>query len=462
MFFAEDKEGKRTHITDTELDAQYFCPSCGELLVLKKNGTIYAPHFSHYPGTICKDTWHYDMSNWHINWQNRFPISCQEIVKKIGDQKHRADVLIEECKIVIEFQHSNLSKEEFEDRNNFYNELGYKVIWVFDVAEQYDNETLFESYIPGRGVSYQWKHAKSTFNGFQLDNNKVELYLQFENSASDNKAIQDYLDHIEKTGPDILPNSFMKRYYEDHKNDKGFLKKVNWISFDGIKEFTTLEKDISIENFVSDFSYYITLNNNVNRDELCDYLKYIKQKDHTQYYDGCPISKTGQCVTSRIDIPESMYSDIMPCEICEYKGKDYMTCTKRIKDLNIPEQAIIKGYCRNNDGFIDKIKFEDNGVMKSIQMEVKLKKSNEQIINTDKKGNIFDLWRLNNLSIATFKDIKNNRFVRINKDPYLQRRQYGRVFGKMSNDQYSFKGESVEIYYTNDERWILVWGIKKE
>ena len=51
-----------------------------------------------------------------------------KIVKVKDGQKHRADVLIEDKKVVYEFQHSSLSAEEFEDRNSFYNSLGYKVI----------------------------------------------------------------------------------------------------------------------------------------------------------------------------------------------------------------------------------------------------------------------------------------------------------------------------------------------
>ena len=66
----------------------------------------------------------------------------QEIVKTKDEQKHRADVLIESEKVVFEFQHSPLSPDEFEDRNSFYNSLGYKVIWVFDVEEQYQNEQI--------------------------------------------------------------------------------------------------------------------------------------------------------------------------------------------------------------------------------------------------------------------------------------------------------------------------------
>ena len=254
-----------------------------------------------------------------------------------------------------------------------------------------------------------------------------------------------------------MPNSFMKRYYEEHKNDEGYLKKVNWISIDGIKEFTTLEKNISIEEFVNSFSYYVSNKKEINREELCDYLKYIKQKDHTQYYEGCPISRSGQCASSLIDIPESMYQDIMPCQKCEYKGKDYMTCTKRVKDLNIPDNAVIRGYNRNNDGFIDKIKYEINGEVKSVTLkalETKKETAKRIVLNT---GTIFDLWINNNCSIATFKDVKNDRFVRITKDPLTQKKKYGKVYGKLSSDQYCFRGDSMEIYYADDDRWILVW-----
>ena len=137
MFFAIDKNGERVHINDVLDDETYFCPSCGEELALKK-GSIKLHHFSHKSNSLCNDAWHYDMSEWHSEWQNKFPKQYQEIVKTFEGETHRADVLIEETKVVIEFQHSPLSFEEFIDRNGFYVELGYTVIWVFDVEEQYD------------------------------------------------------------------------------------------------------------------------------------------------------------------------------------------------------------------------------------------------------------------------------------------------------------------------------------
>ena len=64
------------------------------------------------------------MSLWHSLWQDKFPKETQEIVKKKDGKTHRADVLLESKKVVIEFQYSPMSPDEFSDRNDFYNDLG--------------------------------------------------------------------------------------------------------------------------------------------------------------------------------------------------------------------------------------------------------------------------------------------------------------------------------------------------
>lgn len=53
----------------------------------------------------------------------------------LGETKHRADVLVD--RTVIEFQHSIMPVKAFDDRNNFYFNLGYKVIWLFDLSDLY-------------------------------------------------------------------------------------------------------------------------------------------------------------------------------------------------------------------------------------------------------------------------------------------------------------------------------------
>ena len=157
MLFAIDKEGNRIHINYALRGQEYVCPCCEEKVVLKK-GNIRKYHYAHHSGSMCRDGWHYDMSDWHQEWQNKFPSQYQEIVKELNGKKHRADVLIEDKKIVFEFQHSALSSDEFYDRNIFYNTLGYKVIWVFDEIEQYISGKI-DNY---RGDLWVWEKYRKT------------------------------------------------------------------------------------------------------------------------------------------------------------------------------------------------------------------------------------------------------------------------------------------------------------
>ena len=93
MRVALNKLGEKVHISNTHVKEDYFCPICCEQLVLKK-GDVRIHHFAHKVSTACKDGWHYDMSEWHVDWQNKFPKENQEIVKTLNVIKHRADVLI--------------------------------------------------------------------------------------------------------------------------------------------------------------------------------------------------------------------------------------------------------------------------------------------------------------------------------------------------------------------------------
>lgn len=83
MRFANDKSGNRVFIDEAKIGMQYYCPVCDEELITRM-GTKRIHHFAHRKGTTCNDSWHYDMSEWHKNWQNRFPQECQEIVKEFN------------------------------------------------------------------------------------------------------------------------------------------------------------------------------------------------------------------------------------------------------------------------------------------------------------------------------------------------------------------------------------------
>ena len=138
MLIAMNNKKERVAIDNSTMNEKYFCQFCGEELC-RKMGHVRCHHFSHKANSHCTDSIWYDMSDWHINWQNKFPTNTQEILKiNSNGKKHIADVLINN-KTVVEFQHSNLPYEIFNDRNEFYNSFGYNVIWVFDGNHIFDN-----------------------------------------------------------------------------------------------------------------------------------------------------------------------------------------------------------------------------------------------------------------------------------------------------------------------------------
>ncbi|MBQ4272258.1 MAG: hypothetical protein IJB95_01195, partial [Clostridia bacterium] len=138
MFIAYDESKKRVDINDADKSKQYYCPICGEKLIIKaKDSLAVKRHFAHKKGAECLDTWQHDMSEWHYNWQCQFPEEYREVVVEKDEKKHRADVLINGY--VIEFQHSPISRVEIKERNEFYTNCGYKVIWVFDANDKIKN-----------------------------------------------------------------------------------------------------------------------------------------------------------------------------------------------------------------------------------------------------------------------------------------------------------------------------------
>ena len=225
MFIALDESGNRTHIKDAKSTSTYFCPICGEALCVRAlNSLAVQQHFSHKRGSKCLDNWQHDMSEWHINWQEQFPEECREIVVTKNGIKHRADILIQNT--VIEFQHSPISPEEFEERNFFYSDCGYNVVWVFDAADKVkgliSEDPIDPMWCPFREL--YWKRAKNTFRNRVPYN--ISIYLQYKSTISTpqfqnqmfdimikTKVVTPKVVHFEGTHPYyITPQNFLKEY----------------------------------------------------------------------------------------------------------------------------------------------------------------------------------------------------------------------------------------------------------
>lgn len=148
MLVALDKNGERIFAKYATKEEDYFCPLCGEKVILRQS-EIVIPHFAHKASSKC-DSWTSDMSEWHMRMQNRYPDEWQEIVVEHNGEKHRADVLHDN--IVIEFQHSPISSKEYQKRNKFYMDAGYTLIWVFDARKW--------SISHGHKYVYHWDYPK--------------------------------------------------------------------------------------------------------------------------------------------------------------------------------------------------------------------------------------------------------------------------------------------------------------
>jgi len=185
MFFGKDSFNNKVHIDDSSANVQYYCPTC-DLELVRRMGEIKAHHFAHKKGMVCNDTWHYEeMCEWHASWQNRFPKEYQEVVKQHNNRRHRADVLIENNKLVIEFQHSKLSIDEFRDRNSFFKSLGYKVIWIFDrVSDSFGNKIYSLN-----NNKYKWTNPNSNFRQMNVTNEDATIYFELSEKEMDDTPL---------------------------------------------------------------------------------------------------------------------------------------------------------------------------------------------------------------------------------------------------------------------------------
>lgn len=160
MQIAIDENNVRITAPNAKTAKKYTCPICGDEVILRQ-GSINIWHFAH-KSSECVDTWNYDMSEWHLSMQNRFPEEQREVVISHNGKIHRADILKDD--MIIEFQHSPISIDELRDRNLFYREAGYKVAWVFDFSEQYDIGAIVDYPRDDNTLMYKWRNPKRYLN----------------------------------------------------------------------------------------------------------------------------------------------------------------------------------------------------------------------------------------------------------------------------------------------------------
>lgn len=132
------------------------CNNNHELILV--NGIIIKSHFRHKHNEDINGN---PMTKWHKDWQREFPVTEVEFKRKNSDQikNRRADVLLKEHKNTVEFQHSEITKDEVNDRKNDYkiNELNIK--WVIHGNNSIIVNTLeYSNRVYLEFISDHWKH----------------------------------------------------------------------------------------------------------------------------------------------------------------------------------------------------------------------------------------------------------------------------------------------------------------
>lgn len=412
--FALNKYNKKTFIDDAQKSEDYYCPACRNKMVVKNQGKIRIHHFAHQSGVECTDNWHSEMSEWHLSWQSLFPKDSLEFYKEKDGQIHKADVLLEDKKAVFEFQHSQLSPEEFNDRNRFYNSLGYLVIWVFDFVEMFENgqiEMIKNAY-------YKWARARKTFMNFNPANQRnVEIYFQTKHGSFGSGDIN--------------------------------LIRVIWALNGGFTYFATDGFDYSDKDIVERFSISNTRREKTVRlADLFDPLIKLYEDGRNTYYLGCPESLSHICVkTDKGGLDRKM----MSCEDCGYSvdfGNNYYVCKKRFIDIGLSGNTQIEVVEGTRFRHISKIRYESNdGASHQVDLPV-FENPGESITN---------LWQ-KEWNSAVFVNVITGKAVKFDKGSVEQFRALGYAKGFVFADKaFTFKGQWQKVCDFDKPDWFCIW-----
>ncbi len=107
----------------------YFCPECGHLVRVKKGPFKHAHFFHARAPLVCRQSGK-SLAHLQIQLHLKSLIAGIVLEKPFPLIGHIADAVWEEEKIIFEVQCSPISKEEAQKRNESYEKLGYKVVWL--------------------------------------------------------------------------------------------------------------------------------------------------------------------------------------------------------------------------------------------------------------------------------------------------------------------------------------------
>jgi hypothetical protein len=179
--FGRLEDGTRINADVASKDNKHFCPGCGAPLVLKQ-GEINAWHFAHESGSECDAFTESKMTDWHIKHQEMFPEENREVRLERDGVVHIADIAIDG--LIIEFQHSPMNNEVFEERCNFYSSFG-RLLWVFDFREQWKNDNIIwvQKNVESDYGYFEWRYPQKMLGQYDFAKSAVDLFIEIDDTG---------------------------------------------------------------------------------------------------------------------------------------------------------------------------------------------------------------------------------------------------------------------------------------
>lgn len=141
MLYAKTSNGRKLPPTP---GLKGICPHC-ESELIPKCGRLKMWHWAHLSEKAC-DSWSEPESDWHRYWKNLVEPECAEVTIEKSGQRRRADIWLING-VIVELQHSSISVQEIEAREQFYG----KMIWLFDLRACYESQRAREGWIMDDG-----------------------------------------------------------------------------------------------------------------------------------------------------------------------------------------------------------------------------------------------------------------------------------------------------------------------
>lgn len=234
------------------------------------------------------------LSEWHAEWQSNFPIT-EKYIPKISDEQidcRRADILIAEHNLVVEIQHSNITRIEVSNRKADYKLNNLDIIWVVDgnkninVVHLTDSNRIFIEF-----TKDVWKFESFKDCEFIFINICDLIYKVYPNNVKSNMIDVDlpfqkneFINYIKKNtlSKNIdLPyqcNLYIKQQGAGNGKTYGLIQKLEDPEFKHYKCFIVVTKQHSAKSIIK-----AELDNQIENKQLNN-IRIIKSKEVRKKY----------------------------------------------------------------------------------------------------------------------------------------------------------------------------------